>query len=57
MLGFYPLAMVIGAYNQEDGSSPTLCELIDSLDSQCLVVVGSGICRTLELANDWRRVV
>lgn len=57
MLGFSAHAVVIAAYNEENVISPKLCELIDSLDKQCLVLVdGNAVDKTLGLVNDWGRV-
>jgi glycosyltransferase involved in cell wall biosynthesis len=57
LLGFSAHAVVIGAYNEENVISPKLCELIDSVDKQCLVLVdGNAVDKTLGLVNDWGRV-
>jgi len=58
LLGFYPLAVVIVAHNEENGISPKLYQVIDSLDKQYSTVVdGIGTDTTLEVVKDWRRVV
>lgn len=48
-----PLAVVLAAYNEEEGIAPTLCELKAVLNKPHLVVVdGKSSDRTLELAKD-----
>ena len=48
-----PLAVVIAAYNEEEGIGPTICELNDVLDEPYLVVVdGNSSDRTFEIAKD-----
>ena len=48
-----PLAVVLAAYNEEEGIAPTLCELKEVLNEPHLVVVdGKSSDRTLELAKD-----
>ena len=48
-----PLAVVLAAYNEEEGIAPTLCELKEVLNKPHLVVVdGKSTDRTLELAKD-----
>ena len=50
--------MVIVAHNEENGISPKLYQVIDSLDKQYSTAVdGIGIDTTLEVVKDWRRVV
>jgi len=50
---FAPLAVVIAAYNEEEGISPTICELKEVLQQPGLIVVdGKSSDRTLELAKD-----
>lgn len=47
------LAIVLAAYNEEEGIAPTLCELKEVLNEPHLVVVdGKSSDRTLELAKD-----
>ena len=49
----YPLAVVVAAYNEEEGIVPTLCELKAVLNQPNLLVVdGNSSDRTLELAKD-----
>ena len=49
-----PLAVVIAAYNEEEGIVPTLCELRQVLNKPHLVVVdGKSSDQTLELAKDF----
>lgn len=48
-----PLAVVVAAYNEEEGIVPTLCELKEFLHQPNLLVVdGNSSDRTLELAKD-----
>ncbi len=48
-----PLAVVVAAYNEEEGIVPTLCELKEVLNRPNLLVVdGNSSDRTLELAKD-----
>jgi glycosyltransferase involved in cell wall biosynthesis len=48
-----PLAVVVAAYNEEEGIVPTLCELKEVLSQSSLLVVdGNSSDRTLELAKD-----
>ena len=48
-----PLAVVVAAYNEEEGIAPTLCELKETLHEPHLVVVdGRSSDRTLERAKD-----
>ena len=48
-----PLAVVVAAYNEEEGIVPTLCELKAVLNQPNLLVVdGNSSDRTLELAKD-----
>ena len=50
----YSLAVVVAAYNEEEGIAPTICELKEFLDQPNLVVVdGNSTDRTLELAKDY----
>ena len=50
---FFPLAVVIAAYNEEEGIVPTICELKEALNEPRLVVVdGKSSDRTLKLATD-----
>ena len=50
---YSPLTVVLAAYNEEEGISPTLCELKAVLNEPRLVVVdGKSSDRTLELAKD-----
>jgi dolichol-phosphate mannosyltransferase len=52
-LSFSPLAVVLAAYNEEEGITPTICELKEVLHKPHLVVVdGKSVDRTLELAKD-----
>ncbi|GAF95362.1 unnamed protein product, partial [marine sediment metagenome] len=47
------LAVVVAAYNEEEGIVPTLCELKEVLNQPSLLVVdGNSSDRTLELAKD-----
>jgi dolichol-phosphate mannosyltransferase len=47
------LAVVVAAYNEEEGIAPTICELKEVLHKPNLVVVdGNSTDRTLELAKD-----
>ena len=49
----YPLAIVVAAYNEEEGIAPTISELKEVLDKPHLVVVdGRSSDRTLELAKN-----
>lgn len=48
-----PLAVVVAAYNEEEGIAPTICELKEFLHKPNLLVVdGNSTDRTLELAKD-----
>ncbi|PVX24515.1 MAG: hypothetical protein CW691_07305 [Candidatus Bathyarchaeum sp.] len=48
-----PLAVVLAAYNEEEGIAPTICELQEVLHEPHLVVVdGKSSDKTLELAKD-----
>jgi dolichol-phosphate mannosyltransferase len=48
-----PLTVIVAAYNEEEGISPTLSELKESLNEPSLLVVdGNSSDRTLELAKD-----
>ena len=48
-----PLAVVVAAYNEEEGIVPTIRELKEVLNEPYLVVVdGNSSDRTLELAKD-----
>lgn len=48
-----PLAVVVAAYNEEEGIVPTLCELKEVLNQPNLLVVdGNSSDRTVELAKD-----
>ena len=48
-----PLAIVIAAYNEEEGIGPTICELNEVLYEPHLVVVdGNSSDKTFEIAND-----
>ena len=48
-----PLAVVVAAYNEEEGIAPTICELKEVLNELYLVVVdGKSSDRTVELAKD-----
>jgi dolichol-phosphate mannosyltransferase len=48
------LAVVVAAYNEEEGIVPTLCELKEVLNKPSLLVVdGNSSDRTLELAKDF----
>ena len=50
------LAVVVAAYNEEEGIVPTLCELKEVLNQPSLLVVdGNSSDRTLELAKDLGR--
>jgi len=52
-LSYSPLAVVLAAYNEEEGIAPTICELKEVLNEPHLVVVdGKSSDRTLELAKD-----
>jgi len=52
-LSYSHLAVVLAAYNEEEGIGPTLCELKEVLHEPHLVVVdGKSSDRTLELAKD-----
>ena len=52
-MSYSPLAVVVAAYNEEEGIAPTLCELKAVLNAPNLVVVdGKSSDRTLELAKD-----
>ena len=52
-LSYFPLAVVLAAYNEEEGIAPTICELKEVLHEPHLVVVdGKSSDRTLELAKD-----
>jgi glycosyltransferase involved in cell wall biosynthesis len=49
-----PLAIVVAAYNEEEGIAPTICELKEVLNkSQIIVVDGKSSDRTHELAKDF----
>ena len=53
MLSCSSIAVVVPAYNEEEGITPTLCELKESLNKPYLVVVdGKSTDRTFELAKD-----
>ncbi|MDH5690137.1 MAG: glycosyltransferase family 2 protein, partial [Candidatus Bathyarchaeota archaeon] len=48
-----PLAVVVAAYNEEEGIAPTIFELKEVLNESSLIVVdGNSSDRTLELAKD-----
>lgn len=48
-----PLAVILAAYNEEEGIAPTISELKEVLNNPYLVVVdGKSTDRTLELAKD-----
>jgi len=48
-----PLAVVIAAYNEEEGIAPTICELKEVLNEAYLVVVdGKSSDRTLKISKD-----
>ena len=48
------LAVVVAAYNEEEGIAPTICELKEFLHQPNLLVVdGNSTDRTLELAKDY----
>lgn len=48
-----PFAVVIAAYNEEEGITPTICELKEELNNPHLLVVdGKSSDRTFELAKD-----
>jgi dolichol-phosphate mannosyltransferase len=48
-----PLAVIVAAYNEEEGIAPTICELKEFLNNPKLVVVdGRSSDRTLEIAKD-----
>ena len=50
---YSPLAVVLAAYNEEEGIAPTICELKEVLYNPHLVVVdGKSSDRTFELAKD-----
>ena len=52
-MSYSPLAVVLAAYNEEEGIAPTICELKEVLNEPHLVVVdGKSSDRTLELAKD-----
>lgn len=52
-LTFSPLAIVVAAYNEEEGIALTICELKKVLSEPYLVVVdGKSSDRTLEIAKD-----
>jgi dolichol-phosphate mannosyltransferase len=52
-LSYSPLAVVVAAYNEEEGIAPTIRELKESLDKPQLVVVdGRSSDRTLAVAKD-----
>ena len=52
-LSYSPLAVVVAAYNEEEGIAPTIRELKELLDRPHLVVVdGRSSDRTLEVAKD-----
>ena len=52
-LNYSPLAVVVAAYNEEEGIAPTIRELKESLDKPQIVVVdGRSSDRTLEVAKD-----
>jgi glycosyltransferase involved in cell wall biosynthesis len=52
-LSYSPLAVVVAAYNEEEGIAPTIRELKELLDKPQLVVVdGKSSDRTLEVAKD-----
>jgi glycosyltransferase involved in cell wall biosynthesis len=53
LLSCSPIAVVVPAYNEEEGITPTIRELKESLNKPHLVVVdGKSTDRTLELAKD-----
>lgn len=53
MMSCSPLAVVLAAYNEEEGIAPTISELKEVLNKPHLVVVdGKSTDRTLELAKD-----
>ena len=50
---YSPLAVLLAAYNEEEGIAPTICELKEVLSEPYLVVVdGQSTDRTIELAKD-----
>lgn len=53
MLSCSDIAVIVAAYNEEEGIAPTICELKEVLNKPYLVVVdGKSTDRTLELAKD-----
>lgn len=47
------LAVIVAAYNEEEGITPTICELKETLHQPHIVVIdGNSSDRTLELAKD-----
>ncbi len=52
-MSFSSLAVVIPAFNEEEGIAPTICELKEALnDPQMIVVDGASDDRTLEIAKN-----
>ena len=52
-MSYSPLAVVLAAYNEEEGIAPTISELKEVLNKPCLIVVdGKSSDRTLERAKD-----
>jgi glycosyltransferase involved in cell wall biosynthesis len=52
-MSYSPLAVVLAAYNEEEGIAPTIRELKEVLNKPHLIVVdGKSTDRTLELAKD-----
>ena len=52
-MNYSPLAVVVAAYNEEEGIAPTISELKEFLDDPHLVVVdGRSSDRTLTVAKD-----
>ena len=53
LLGCSSLAIILAAYNEEEGIVPTICELKEALNDPRLIVVdGKSSDRTLELVKD-----
>ena len=53
MLSWSSITVVVPAYNEEEGITPTICELKESLNKPHLVVVdGKSTDKTLEIAKD-----
>jgi len=53
-LSYFPLTVVVAAFNEEEGIAPTICELREVLNNPSMLVVdGKSWDRTLQTAKDF----